>query len=773
MTDSASENAGQRRGWLLTLNPRYFGKGYNRWCNGTKDGSVYRQDWKCSNTHPQLGDDVFVMRTGKQPRGIVAHGYVCRESFYDKAGESRIDVEFDRIQDFDSGYDFLPQNKLKTEFPQQYWSPPASGIEINQEILGELLKQWQAMLDNEFWPPVDEYNPGISAEEYADIFRTLEANKLDTLYYLYKMGGIGSCKQLEETYGNTASHYNSNAIRICKLVQDATGCELYVRQGKRKNGEPAHWPILFHGRDALEHESGKFIYKLRQSVRDAIISLAKEGFFEELDTVNEQKYDKNLILYGPPGTGKTYKTAAYAVAICDGKDVDKLDDYDEVMRRYNELKEEGRIEFTTFHHSYGYEDFIEGIRPVMDEDAKELDNDAKELAYNVVPGIFKRFCSKASKSEVSANNFGIAKDASVWKATIRDNVLQDCYENNYVRIDWDMAAKGAYGFVNEINIGDIILTTDKSRTYIHGIAVVTSEAYKKDGVDEDVTTRNVKWLAKGLHEDITSINAGKIMHRMTCARVPSIKVKAILDIAKASNDALSSVVAKDNTKPYVFIIDEINRGNISKIFGELITLLEDTKRAGMKEALSVSLPYSDESFSVPANVYIVGTMNTADRSIAMMDTALRRRFRFIEMMPAPDVLKDIKVGNIDIPAILEAINERIAYLFDREHTIGHAFFTGLSGDNATIENLGQIFEKSVIPLLQEYFYEDYRKIQLVLGDNAKSSNEYKFIIEETKKWDNVFRGNVDDLDIPDKIYRINKNAFSNENSYLEIIEAVE
>lgn len=632
MSDNMPENEGQRRGWLLTLNPPDFGNGYDKWCNGTKDGSVCRQNWRCSNTHPELGDDVFVMRTGKQPRGIVAHGYVCRESFYDKAGKRRIDVEFDRIQDFDSGYDFLPQNKLKMEFPQQDWSPKASGIEIRQEVLGKLREQWQAMLDNEFWPPEAEYNPGISSEEYADIFRTLEANKFDTLYYLYKMGGIGSCKQLEEKYGNTASHYNSNAIRICKLVQDETGCELYVRQGKSKKGELAYWPILFQGRDAMENESGKFVYKLRQPVRDAIISLAKEGFFEELDTVNEPEYDKNLILYGPPGTGKTYKTAAYAVAICDGKDVDKLLDYDEVMRRYNELKEEGRVEFTTFHQSYGYEDFIEGIRPVMDEEAKEL-------AYNVVPGIFKRFCSEASKSEVSANNFGIAKD---------------------------------------------------------------------------------------------------------------------------------------NTKPYVFIIDEINRGNISKIFGELITLLEDTKRAGMKEALSVSLPYSDESFSVPANVYIVGTMNTADRSIAMMDTALRRRFRFIEMLPEPKILEGIKVGNIDIPAILEAINERITYLFDREHTIGHAFFTGLRGDNATIENLGRIFEKSIIPLLQEYFYEDYHKIQLVLGDNAKSSDKYKFIIaDELKKDDNVFRGNVDDLDIPDKIYNINKQAFTNENSYLEIIKAVE
>ena len=632
MSDNMPENEGQRRGWLLTLNPPDFGNGYDKWCNGTKDGSVCRQNWRCSNTHPELGDDVFVMRTGKQPRGIVAHGYVCRESFYDKAGKRRIDVEFDRIQDFDSGYDFLPQNKLKMEFPQQDWSPKASGIEIRQEVLGKLREQWQAMLDNEFWPPEAEYNPGISSEEYADIFRTLEANKLDTLYYLYKMGGIGSFKQLEEKYGNTASHYNSNAIRICKLVQDETGCELYVRQGKRKKGELAYWPILFQGRDAMENESGKFVYKLRQSVRDAIILLDKENFFEEIKIMNQSEYDKNIILYGPPGTGKTYKTAAYAVAICDGEAVEDLANYDDVMKRYNELKAEGRVEFITFHQSYGYEDFIEGIRPVMDEGGNEL-------SYKVVPGIFKRFCSEASKSEVAANNFGIAKD---------------------------------------------------------------------------------------------------------------------------------------NTKPYVFIIDEINRGNISKIFGELITLLEDTKRAGMKEALSVSLPYSDESFSVPANVYIVGTMNTADRSIAMMDTALRRRFRFIEMLPEPKILEGIKVGNIDIPAVLKTINKRITYLFDREHTIGHAFFTGLRGDNATIENLGRIFEKSIIPLLQEYFYEDYHKIQLVLGDNAKSSDKYKFIIaDELKKDDNVFRGNVDDLDIPDKIYNINKQAFTNENSYLEIIKAVE
>ena len=199
-----------------------------------------------------------------------------------------------------------------------------------------------------------------------------------------------------------------------------------------------------------------------------------------------------------------------------------------------------------------------------------------------------------------------------------------------------------------------------------------------------------------------------------------------LRICNSTNDNETEVV--ENVEPYVFIIDEINRGNISKIFGELITLIENTKRAGMPEAASALLPYSDEPFSVPSNVYLLGTMNTADRSIALMDTALRRRFQFEEMMPNSQVLRDIQADTVekdgvtlDVAEMLDTINQRIEYLFDREHTIGHAFFTELK-DDATIEKLASIFMKSVIPLLQEYFYEDYSKIMLILGDNGKKDD---------------------------------------------------
>lgn len=482
----------------------------------------------------------------------------------------------------------------------------------------------------DYYPSLNEYNPGITAEEYERILDNENIVKrvwLDTLYYLYKMGGTGSCKQITNKYGNSAAHYNMNTIKVAKAVHKETQCPLCVRE----SGENEYWPVLFYGRALEDSDEGVFSYKMREPLMEAIKSLEERGVFQEMKELDKE-FDKNLILYGPPGTGKTYNSVIYAVAICDGKPVDELTDYAAVMSRYNELKKSGRISFTTFHQSYGYEEFIEGIKPIIDENKQDI-------GYTIEPGVFKKFCDNA--------------------------------------------------------------------------------------------------------KSITRTSTG-----------------------------IESTVIEENTEPYVFIIDEINRGNISKIFGELITLIESTKRAGMPEAASAILPYSGDEFSVPSNVYILGTMNTADRSIALMDTALRRRFQFVEMMPDSDVLRKIhadKVEDLDVAAMLDKINERIEYLYDREHTIGHAFFTDLK-DDATLVKLQSIFEKSVIPLLQEYFYEDYQKIQLVLGDNAKSDDSLKFIIDEKVIAKNIFKGNVEDvIDLPEKKYSINSKAFENINSYKEIL----
>ena len=507
---------------------------------------------------------------------------------------------------------------------------------------------------------------------------------------------------------------------------------------------------------------------------------------ETMGKASKKEFDKNVIFYGPPGTGKTYTTAKRAVEICKTESEEELTDYTEVMKRYNELKEKNRIEFITFHQSYGYEEFIEGIKPVISneddesEDESENNKESKtnikienDVRYDVVDGIFKKFCDNARKAIIETHdNDDVSPEAIIWKVTVRNKVIKDCFDNSHVRIDWNLDDNDAVGFVEEIKKGDIIITTDKSRTRINGIAVVIDEkGYTLDKEERDTTTRNVKWLATNIDENIKSINKEKMLQRRTVARVPNMKVEDIIKLAKEKNPtALSKIDIKENKEPYVFIIDEINRGNISKIFGELITLIETTKRAGKKECISTKLPYSKEEFTVPDNVYIIGTMNTADRSIALMDTALRRRFYFEEMLPNYDLLKDIFVEDegvkVNIGAMLKVINERIEYLYDREHTIGHAVFLELK-ENNNIDKLENTFKKSVIPLLQEYFYEDYDKIRLILGDNAKDEDE-QFIFAESIKPKDVFEGDIGDIDIPEKKYIIKYENFRNIMAYKNI-----
>ena len=482
------------------------------------------------------------------------------------------------------------------------------------------------------------------------------------------------------------------------------------------------------------------------------------------------KPELNTILYGPPGTGKTYNTVIYAVAICENKNIEDVqsEEYEKVLYRYNELKKEGRIAFTTFHQSFGYEEFIEGISPIIFED--NSDDCSGNIEYKIKSGIFKSFCEETEKITIKNDKFSINKDATIWKVTVGSKVQNDCFVNNYIRIGFGINDKGTKEFVNQINEGDIIITTDGNRKNIRGIAIATSdEAYKLENTESDSTTRDVMWLVRDINDDVTILNGNKWLQRKTVSRLPNMNIKDLMEFAIKKNVELKETHIEKNNGSYVFIIDEINRGNISKIFGELITLIEDTKRKGMTEEMSTILPYSGSLFSVPSNVYILGTMNTADRSIALMDTALRRRFQFVEMMPDTNILKNITVEGVEIAPILEKINERITFLYDREHTIGHAFFIKLI-DSPDINTLGSIFEKSIIPLLQEYFYEDYQKIQLVLGDNEKSDPSIKFILDEKIKVKSVFKGDATDvIDLPEKKYTINKEAFLNIESYKQIL----
>ncbi|WP_281757502.1 McrB family protein [Helicobacter suis] len=313
-------------------------------------------------------------------------------------------------------------------------------------------------------------------------------------------------------------------------------------------------------------------------------------------SMSSLKIPLNQIFYGPPGTGKTYMTINKALEIILDKQGQELEleikntlealkpevsktiqaefnrETDDIIRAekinrarakalFDYYKEQRQIDFVTFHQSYSYEEFVEGIKPKM------LDG---QVCYEIKDGIFKQICKKA---------------------------------------------KDAQKFPPE--------------------------------------------------------------------------------------------------KPYILIIDEINRGNIAKIFGELITLIEPSKRIGNEESLEVTLPYSGDYFGVPNNLYIIATINTANSSIALLDIALRRRFSFVEMMPKPALLST-NCSGVDLQKLLKAINERIEFLLDQDHSIGHAYFLGLE----TLQDLQDCFKNKIIPLLQEYFYDDHAKIDAVLNKNG-------------------------------------------------------
>ena len=647
-----------------------------------------------------------------------------------------------------------------------------------------------------YWPSQEEYPIELTKEDWKRFFDEVEypyhKGCMRVLKCFLDIGGVASPKKLSEKYKGHATVYTSSVTRTCQRAIKYFGLEPCP-----ENDTVWFFPVAFLGKKGTDADKGTYVYKMRDEVKEALQEMNLKNieleYEEQADKTETASYSLNTILYGPPGTGKTYNTVIYAVAIVEKRLIEDIREevsknYSAVKKRFDMYKDAGRVAFTTFHQSYGYEEFIEGIKPRL-----EVDEDS-DLTYSVEPGVFNAFCDKASAPVQSENQeYGLNKSPIVWKVSLAgtyDNpVREECLKNSHIRIGWD-----EYGpeitdsmrydnggkvvlnaFINKMKVGDIVLSC-YSASVIDAIGVVTSDYEWDDSFEKYKRVRKVNWIIKDIKEDILDLNGGVAMTLSTVyqLRISASDVLSLLEKIKGGKNNTKTTPERDN---YVFIIDEINRGNISKIFGELITLIEDTKRIGAEEEMTVKLPYSPQKkpFGVPKNVFILGTMNTADRSIALLDTALRRRFNFVEMMPDSSVLDGITISQagetLVVSKMLETINKRIEYLYDREHTIGHAFFVKLR-NNSTLECLADIFANNVIPLLQEYFYEDYEKIQLVLGDNAKSSDEFKFILDNPVKVGDLFKKSSQslELDLHEKTFAIQKEAFDRIRSYIEITE---
>ena len=446
------------------------------------------------------------------------------------------------------------------------------------------------------------------------------------------------------------------------------------------------------------------------------------------DVVRTWERRKNVVLYGAPGTGKTYDVPELAVRLCNPAFMATEPSREEIVSRYNQLKTEKRIAFTTFHQSLDYEDWIEGLRPVVNEN--------NQVTYEIESGIFKKLCEEAERPVVKDKQVGISDNAVVWKVSLAgtgDNpVRSDCMKNSYIRIGWD-----GYGpvisdetdwsvyngegkqildaYINKMKIGDIVMSCYSSQT-IDAIGVVVGEYEFEDKFPNYKRVRRVNWLVKNINENIVEMNDGKTMTLGTVYRLNSItldNVKSILEKYDTSSKM------EENDKAYVMVIDELNRGNVSKVFGELITLLEADKRKGRINAESVVLPYSKKAFHIPNNVYLIATMNTADRSLGSLDYAIRRRFAFIAEKPF----------GLDVEGFDEDLFEKVSRLFVKNFDdykesgwdptmklepadtlseeykpedvwIGHSYF--LMQDEEGEDNTSNRLLYEIIPLLEEY-----------------------------------------------------------------------
>ena len=448
----------------------------------------------------------------------------------------------------------------------------------------------------------------------------------------------------------------------------------------------------------------KMISKMEERFQKYKIIEEMEDELEEEDHLmivapSEYKMALNQILYGPPGTGKTYQTINKAVSIA-SPEFNLNQERDLVKKEYQRLVDAGQIVFTTFHQSMSYEDFVEGIKPEIEEDSEGV----KTVIYEIKKGIFREISENAQKVKLQSEE--VSSEYTFEDAW--DDLLSESGEH-INREQFMMLG------IQTIGMGlNIIAITDKGNLKVQPQS-------SKEAREYTVSFSR----AKKLQEAFPDLTVIKNIDKEFRAVIGGSNSTAYWAVLKYINDKIKGKTKSTTQEiplppvPYVLIIDEINRGNVSQIFGELITLIEEDKRVGNAEELQLTLPYSKTRFGVPANLYIIGTMNTADRSVEALDTALRRRFNFEEMLPNHEILEGKEIGGIALDQLLSVLNKRIEILLDRDHTIGHSYLINVQSE----EDLKYAFKNNIIPLLQEYFYGDYEKTGLVLGTGFFEESE--------------------------------------------------
>jgi len=655
----------------------------------------------------------------------------------------------------------------------------------------EALEHLQASTVLTATKPPTKYIAGFEAENG----RQIALNRQPEAASLFLSPGDWMAKARESFEQET--HYDERAPRSSNLAANAATLAV---------GFPCV-KVVVSSRDKLDQLIDAYVGEPRSRVRIP----HNQGIppAEETDVIKEPH---NQIFFGPPGTGKTYLTTQRAVQIADlawmTEQFEPLSESPTKQRaalkaRYLELVDEQRIVFTTFHQSFSYEDFIEGIRP-------ETEGESGNLTYAVKDGVFKELCLNAKAKVIQSTDVEMSLEGRrFWKMSLGntltddDEIFQECLEEGYVLLGYgedtdysechdrqavkrllestlgqdinnnDYTITAVNAFKNIIQRGDVIVVSDGNHKF-RAIAEVIGD-YELLDSDERSTylqMRTVRWLRQYSPSLTKERLFNKSLSQMT---LYELKLGTI-DVEKLEQLLAPNASREVSQKPHVIIIDEINRGNVSRIFGELITLLESSKREGAEDQQTAKLPYSQLPFCIPNNVFIIGTMNTADKSLAQMDIALRRRFNFIEISPEPELLRGTTVFGVDLGQVLTTINQRIEALLDAEHMIGHAYFMGILGVAASPDReieLSRVFRNNIVPLLQEYFFEDYERIAWVLNDPAKEA-AHRFIQSQSHMQDlpalsKLFSSEIEEQ-LTDRRFRINTLAFDQPEAYQGILK---